>query len=92
MEGRMGRQKNESVEEPRKGLVARSMDEMKGNGGRSHSNLLLFFHIFFLHLFSFLDKVSLCSPSWPRTYYVDQAASRGLDLKAYTTTPDLFSI
>jgi hypothetical protein len=54
----------------------------------------LFFFFFFL---VFRDRVSLCSPGCPGTYFVDQAglelrnppasASQVLGLKACTTTP-----
>ena len=61
---------------------------------------ILFTSFFFVCLFLFLffrDRVSLCSPGYPGTHFVDQAglklrnlpasASRVLGLKACATTP-----
>jgi hypothetical protein len=64
----------------------------------SFSHFILFYFILFL---VFQDRVSLCSPGCPGTYFVDQAgfelrnpsasASRVLGLKAYFIFYNIFS-
>jgi hypothetical protein len=65
--------------------------------GKGNDEYFYTWKIFFLFIYLFRDRVSLCSPGYPGTHFIDQAglelrnppasASRVLGLKVCATTP-----